>query len=97
MTKFFTTAAAALFATVAVAATTVPANAGGSFGFSIGGGHGFHDHHGGGVYFGFNDGPSHGSWRRHVRWCFNHYASYNPNTNRYFNGHRWKVCNSPFI
>jgi hypothetical protein len=34
---------------------------------------------------------------RHVRWCLNHYRSYNPATNRYlaYDG-SYRVCRSPF-
>lgn len=100
MTKFLTTGALALFSTLAITATTVPANAGGGFGFSIGGGHHGYGHgfQNSGIYLGFDAQPSHrGNWRRHVRWCENNYASYEPETNEYFNGRRWRQCNSPFI
>jgi hypothetical protein len=98
MKRILGRASAVLFTVAALSTFTAPAMAGSGFGFSIGGGHGFHDRHHGGITFGFDTRPSHhNAWRRHVRWCFDHYASYDPDSNRYFNGHRWRVCRSPFI
>lgn len=94
---FATTAAAAMVAFGAIAAT--PASAG-NFNFTLGVG---------GFGPGWGYGPGYGAWspgiyvqpqnnwNAHVQWCFNKKGNtYNPNTNMYFkNG--WKYCNSPFI
>ena len=90
---------AVFLAIAAVSAFNAPAMAGGGFSIGVGGGYGgFHDRNHGGITFGFDSRPSRqNAWRRHVRWCFNQYASYDPDSNRYFNGQRWRVCRSPFI
>ena len=102
MRKLIVAASAALFTTLAVAASSVPASAGGGVTFGFSGGHhdhGWSGHRGGSVTFGFDSGrrDHRRAWQRHVNWCFDHYASYDPDSNRFFNGHRWRQCRSPFI
>ena len=86
----------------AVAASAVPAQAGGGITFGFGGqGHG-HNGHGpnGGIYLGFTPtvvAPGHGSWRKHVRWCYRNHANYDPGTNTFWTVHGPRYCDSPFM
>jgi hypothetical protein len=86
----------------AVAASAVPAQAGGGITFGFGGGHGHHGHHGGhgGIYLGFAPTGGHGPnyyWKKHVKWCFNHHANYNPDSNTYWTHKGPRYCDSPFM
>ena len=99
MKKILVTASAALFATVAIAASTAPASAGNfSFNFGVGGwGPGWYGPGWGGVYVG---GPHYNSnaWALHVDWCYdNKGPTYNPGNNTYVNHNgKLKYCNSPY-
>ena len=108
MSKILSAAAATLFAAVSIAASSVPASAGG--GFSIGfGGYGpyggpWYGGPHGGVYvdvgpgYGSGYGPGYGnSWHKHVKWCMNHYQTYNPHTNLFKTKWGPKECNSPYF
>ncbi len=100
MKKILVTASAALLATLAIAATTVPASAGGSFNFNIGvGGWGPGWGPGyGGIYVGSPYPVYNDNWEAHVDWCYDHKGpSYNPNTNKYINmAGKKRTCHSPF-
>ena len=101
MKRFLGQVSAALLAIAALSTFTAPAMAGGGFSIGIGSGHGgsvFDDRRYGGITFGFDTRRSHRtSWRRHIEWCFDNHANYDPESNRYFNGHRWRHCRSPFL
>jgi len=98
MKKILITGFATLM-TAAVAASTVPAQAGGHHN-----NHGHHHNHGNhNRHFGFYDSwdSSRYSYRdtrfRHIDWCQRHHRRYDPRTNTFFSQGRWFVCDSPFI
>jgi hypothetical protein len=99
MKKILVTTSAALFAAVAMASFSAPANAGSfSFNIGVGGfGPGWYGPGWGGVYVG---GPYYNSnaYALHVDWCFDHKGpTYNPDDNTYINGNgKVKYCNSPY-
>lgn len=102
MKKVLVAGSAALFAAVSLAASAVPAAAGGSFSFGFGG-YGPYDpwsygHHGG-IYVDVGPGPVYGKskWQKHVNWCFNHYKTYDPDSNHYMSKWGPKECNSPYF
>ncbi len=74
---------------------------GGHHGGNHGGGHHRgHDWHRSGVFFHVAPivvHPRRHGWSRHVRWCLNHYASYNPHTNIYFSSFGPRHCDSPYF
>jgi hypothetical protein len=84
MTKIRSAFVATLFTAASIAASTAPALAGGgiSFGFGgYGGGPWYPGHHAG-IYVDVAPAPYYQhSWKKHVKWCFNHHKHYNPNTN----------------
>jgi hypothetical protein len=106
MRKILVTGAAALFATLAIAAMPATASAGGvSFGVGYGWGggyyggwHPYHNH----VYVqvpvvvdDYNDDES--DWDMHVEWCEDHYQTYDEDTNLYFyKPGKQKACVSPY-
>lgn len=105
MNKMLSRAAAAAFVLGSIAVSTVPASAGGSFSIGFGGG-GFAPYpypyppHGGGIYVDVGPGPVYGgggSWKKHVKWCFAHYKSYDPDTNLFMSKWGYKECNSPWM
>ena len=102
MKKILVTTSAALFAAVAMATFSAPANAG-SFNFNIGvGGWGPGWGYGpgwGGIYVGGGPYYNSNAYALHVDWCFDHKGpTYNPNNNTYINGNgKMKYCNSPYI
>ena len=103
MNKFLTRGAAALFALASIAASTVPASAGGGFSFGFGsGGYGpwdpWYDGPHGGIYV--DVGPSYdNSWKKHVKWCLKHHGhqDYDPGSNLYETKSGYKECNSPYF
>jgi hypothetical protein len=94
MRKILVTASAALFATVAIAASALPASAGGiSFGFGGGYHDGWHGHDGWHDGYGvvvevpivdeddYDDEDS--DWDLHVEWCEDHYQTYDEDSDSY--------------
>ena len=99
MNKLLTRAAAALFALATIAASAVPASAGGGFSFGFGS-YGpwdpWYDGPHGGIYV--DVGPSYdNSWKKHVKYCLKHHPSYDPDTNLYETKSGYKECDSPWF
>lgn len=102
MRKIVTFGIAAVFATLPLAMTTIPANAGGiSFGF---GGIGHHYYHDGWYDSGIvievepedmDDEDT--DWEKHVSWCDDQFETYDEDTDMYFYASgKQKHCISPW-
>jgi hypothetical protein len=103
MTKIRSAFAATLFAAASIAATAAPALAGGgiSFGFGgygpYGGGPWYPGPHAG-IYVDVGPAPTYkNTWKKHVKWCFAHYETYNPKTNHFKTKWGPQECFSPYL
>lgn len=105
MTKIRSALAATLLTAASVAVSAAPALAGGGISFGFGGG-GYGPYGGGPWYPGHHAGiyvdvaptPHYNhSWKKHVKWCFNHFKTYNPNTNHFKTKWGPQECVSPYF